>query len=112
MKLQPHGRLSALLIGLTLAASSLAAPGLPAGYPDPLPRYGHIDDIHSGGVVINDRLYHLSDAVRVHTPAQSIAGRAELRKDREVGFRTQGDSREIVEIWLLPPGHPGPNYSE
>lgn len=66
---------------------------------------GQVDAFNRGGgtLVVNDQVFHISEATRVHKRRGAKGTLSHIRPGTRIGFYPRtGDSSLINEIWILP----------
>ena len=92
---------------IQLGGTGVTTTQLPSYYPASYQQAGIIDHVSSGGnIMISTVGYRLSSNVLVHSPTTEFASRHDLSAGKEVGFNftSNGNSKTIAEIWILPAG--------
>ena len=96
----------ALMMALVIYSGVALADKLPKHYPESFQRFGGIDDIGKGFIVIDDSWYVLTPSTQVHTPRAHYSTLNALKKGLKVGYTTTGErggtAGKIAEIWVLP----------
>ncbi len=96
-----------LTLVLLLIASNVGAQSLPSYYPSEGFRQTAVIDLvnlDNGTIVIGDSSFQLAENVVVRTLSSADDSKARLRVGTRVAYRLNG-SRQIAEIWLVPPGY-------
>jgi len=93
------------LITTSLLAVALMAGTLQAGQKRTFGFTGQVDAFNRGGgtLVVNDQVFHISEATRVHKRRGAKGTLSHIRPGTRIGFYPRtGDSSLINEIWILP----------
>ncbi len=92
----------ALNVSLMLGVCAVAGP---SHYPESFQRMGIVDDVRQGAIVINDQLYYITSALKVHAPKKGDKNWKALRKGQSIGysFKASGTGRrgDVTEVWIL-----------
>lgn len=98
---------ASLAIILCLFMSASLAARLPGHYPDEFDNVGTISklDIENHAIEINGIRYLLSSNLVVHSLQTNFSSSRYLRTGMRIGYgflSLEGNSRQIIEIWILP----------
>lgn len=96
-----------------IASLPVLAANLPDYYPEQFDRWGVIDQLDLGNlvIVVNDQNIHVARNLQVHTLNTRFATGQSLQPGMKIGFGTSGSralSGAVSEVWVLPADYTAP----